>query len=73
MLDFQRHRTFHPQHQRGRFLRLALDGARPLDFQRLGMRGDLGPRDLRPARHQFSRGKSLLCVGVRKHVAEQDG
>src|SRR5664279_2674763 len=37
MLDFQRHRTLHPQHQRRRFLRLALHRPRPLDFQRLGM------------------------------------
>ena len=36
-------------------------------------RGDLGARDLRPARHQFARGKALLGVGVGKHVAEQDG
>src|SRR3954449_11124158 len=37
------------------------------------MGGDLGARYLRPARHQFPRGKTLLGVGVGKHVAEQDG
>ncbi len=73
VLDFQRRGTFHPQHQRGRFLRLALDRPRPLDLQRLGVSGDLGSCDLRPSRHQFARGKSLLGIGVGKHVAEQDG
>src|SRR5882757_3226611 len=37
------------------------------------MRGHLGTRDLRPARHQFARGKPLFGISVRKHVAEQDG
>src|SRR3954468_890466 len=64
VLDFQRHWAVHPQHQGGRFLRLAFDGTRPLDFQRLGMRRDLRACDLAPARHQLARGKPLLGVRV---------
>src|SRR5437762_6482157 len=37
------------------------------------MAGDVGAGNLRPARHQFARGKALLGIGVGKHVAEQDG
>ena len=73
VLDFQRHRALHPQHQRGRFLRLAFHRPRPLDLQRFGMRAILRAGDFRPARDQFARGKALLGIGVGKHVAEQDG
>ena len=73
MLDLQRRRALHPQYQRGRFLRLPLHRPRPLHLQRLGMGGDFGAGDVSPARHQFARGKTLLGVGVGKHVAEQDG
>ena len=41
MLDLQGHRAFDPQHQRRRPFRLAVDRPRPLDLQRLGMRGDV--------------------------------
>ena len=66
-------RALHPQHQRGRFLRLSFHRPRPLHLQRLGVGGDFGAGDVSPARHQFARGKTLLGVGVGKDVAEQDG
>src|SRR5665213_2771162 len=47
VLDFQRRGPLDPQHQRGRFLRLALHRPRPLDLQRFRVPRDLGPRDLR--------------------------
>ncbi len=73
MLDFERHRALHPQHQRGRLLRLSFHRPRPLDFQGLGMGGDFGTGDLGPACDQFTRGEPLFGIGVGKHVAEQDG
>ncbi len=37
------------------------------------MGGDFGTGDFGPARHQLTRRKPLLGIGVGKDVAEQDG
>src|SRR5262245_28767659 len=73
VLDLQRRRPLDPQHQRRRFLRLALHRPRPLHLQRLGVTCDIGPRNFGPARDKFARRKTLLGIGVGKDVAEQDG
>src|ERR1700687_265321 len=73
MLDFQRHRAIDPQHKCRRFLRLSLHRPRPLDFQWFAMGRYFGTCDFDPAGDELARRKSLLCIGVGKDVAEQDG
>src|SRR5712671_1794749 len=48
VLDFQRHRPFHAQHQRGRFRVVLMHAARPSHAHRFGMVGDFRSDDLRP-------------------------
>src|SRR5689334_16678562 len=58
MLNFERGRSFHSKHQGCRLGLFPGDRPRPLDFDRLAMRGDFRSGDGLPTRHQFTRGKA---------------
>jgi hypothetical protein len=67
MLDLDRGRALDAEHQRARFRRFAIGRARPLHLERLRMRRDFRPDDIRPARHEFGGGKAL----ARKAACQQ--
>ena len=53
MLDFECYRAFNPQDQRGGFRRFFVHRARPADFERLAVSGNLRAYDIGPARNDF--------------------
>ena len=74
MLDFERRRAFHPQHQRGRFRGASSPiGARPVDLHRLAVGGDFRADDVGPAGEDFGRGEALRLEGVAQGRAQELG
>ena len=71
VLNFDCRRALDAQHQRARLARSRRRRARPLDLDRLAVRGDLGADDLRPARDQFGRSKALPRECFAHDLAEE--
>jgi len=71
MLNLDRRRSLDAQDQRTGRPRAGLVAARPLNLDRLAMRGDLGAGDFGPPRHQFGRGKALPMESLADHLAQQ--
>ncbi len=71
VLDFNRGGSLDAQNECTRRPGAGLVGARPLDFDRLAMGGDLGAGNLSPARHQFSGRETLAPERVADDPAEE--
>src|SRR5438046_6394 len=60
VLDLHGRRPLGPQHKDARLRGLSVRWARPLDFVRLAMLGDVRAHDLCPARDELSRDEALF-------------
>ena len=71
MLNFQGCRTLDPQDQRGWFRRFVACRARPVDFKRLAMGGDLRSDNVGPAKNDLGRGETLRLEDIAQSRREQ--
>src|SRR5450759_1848512 len=76
MLNFERRRAFHPQHQGGRFRNAVVHVAGricawPGDLHRLAMGGDFGACDIGPAGDDFGRSEALRLEAVAQGRAQE--
>src|SRR5262249_6888707 len=73
VLNFERARPFHPQYQRPRLRLAAVAPARPANPLGLGMFGNVGPRNFRPACHKLRRCKALFGKGGVQSLVQKRG
>ena len=73
VLHLDRRRSLDPQHERRGLGWLAVHSPPPLQLDRLGVSGNVGADDVRPARDQFGRCEALLGEGFREEAGRKLG
>ena len=71
VLNLERRRALNPQHQRGGLRRFFAGLPRPVDLERLAVRGNLHSDNVGPARNDLGRGESLRLEHVAQGAGEQ--